>query len=89
MRKKIAALFLTAGLLAALALPVVPVGAQQAVRYPELHKADAHLTQAAEALQTAAHHYRGHREKAEELIRQAQAEINQAVEYGNAHRENY
>ncbi len=63
------------------------MGNEKGEHHPEIHKAQMHLNQARETLEQSTHHYGGHRQKAIELIKQAQEELKQGVQYANQHRD--
>jgi hypothetical protein len=54
---------------------------QKNERHPEIRKAQRKLEAAKDDLQHAAHDFGGHREKAIDLINQAENELNQALAY--------
>ncbi len=56
-----------------------------AEKHPQIHAAMRALRQAAHHLERAAHEYGGHRAKALELVKQAEEELKQGIEYANAH----
>ena len=53
-------------------------------RHPHIAGAERALKHAERQLEEAAHHYGGHRAKALELVKQAEGELKQAVEYAKA-----
>jgi hypothetical protein len=58
---------------------------QNATHEPHMSAALGHLRQAEEELEKAAPNKGGHREKAMELTKQAQAQVEQGVQYYNQH----
>jgi hypothetical protein len=74
----------------------VPVGSQQQTppkgrgeRHPHIHAAMKGLRQAARQLGEADHDFGGHRVKALELVKQAEGELREALEYAKAHPEEF
>ncbi len=61
-------------------------GAFSAARHPQIHAAMRALKRAEEHLERAAHEYGGHRARALELVRAAEAELQQALAYAGARR---
>jgi len=62
--------------------------AQALARHPHLQSAHQHLQAAMQELKAANDgktQFGGHRERAEQLVRQAAAQIEQAAQYANAH----
>ena len=53
--------------------------------HPQIHAAMRGLNMAARHLEHAEHHFGGHRAKALELVKQAEGELKQALEYAKAH----
>ena len=64
-----------------LTLALASPAALAAERHPEIHAAQRALANAGGHLAKAAHDFGGHRVHAMELIRQAQAELHEALEY--------
>ncbi len=58
---------------------------QMRARHPQILAAGRALRQAATHLERAAHDYGGHRAKALELVKQAEQELREAIEYARAH----
>lgn len=56
-------------------------------RHPQIRAAMHALNQAARHLGRAEHHFGGHRGKALELVKQAEQELREALEYARAHPE--
>ena len=56
---------------------------------PYIHTAERSLQHAESQLDKAAHHFGGHRVKALQLIKQAEAELHEALVYTNAHPEEF
>jgi len=82
-----AALVLAAAVMVPLNVPARPAGApspaaQRGERYPEIRAAIRHLEQARDALQNAAHDFKGHRVKALEHTNHALEECQKALEAG-------
>jgi hypothetical protein len=82
------ALAIPAGLSAQSGAPPPPQPGQgrMQTQFPGLREAHQHLTAANDALARANWDYGEHKEKAMELIRQAQEELEQAKEYAQSHR---
>ena len=76
-----------------LALAILVVGsilalstsAPTAEKQPQIHAAMRALRQAANHLERAVHQYGGHRAKALELVKQAEQELKEALEYARTH----
>jgi hypothetical protein len=75
-----------AGLLMGLLLSTAAVGfGQSAKEYPHIEAAQEALKKAASELEAGAHNFGGHRAKALQLVRQAQAELREAIAWAKAH----
>jgi hypothetical protein len=76
---------LVAGLL--LAMTAVGLGQSQAPPKPRPHVEIAmeHLKKAAGELENASHNFGGHRQKALDLVKQAQEQLHEAIAYAKAH----
>jgi hypothetical protein len=64
--------------------PPMPQG-----KFPYIHSAERSLQHAETQLEKAAHHFGGHRVKALQLIKQAEAELKEALAYASAHPEEF
>lgn len=64
-----------------LGLSTSALTAEKGERHPQIHAAARALRQAANHLERAAHVYGGHRAKALELVKQAEQELKEALEY--------
>lgn len=64
-----------------------PARPQRGERHPQIHAAMRAFNVAARHLEHAEHHFGGHRAKALELVKQAEGELKQALEYAQAHPE--
>src|SRR5881275_1699761 len=62
-----------------------PPKPERGERHPQIHAAMRALNVAARHLEHAEHHFGGHRAKALELVKQAEGELKQAIEYAKAH----
>jgi len=58
-------------------------------RPPHILGAERALKHAERQLEEAAHHFGGHRVKALELVKQAEAEVREAIAYAHAHPEEF
>ena len=75
-----------AGIVAGLLLSTGAVGsAQSAKEYPHIEAAQEALKKAASELEAGAHNFGGHRAKALKLVKQAQAELREAIAWAKAH----
>src|SRR5437899_11421021 len=61
-----------------------PPKPERGERHPQIHAAMRALNVAARHLVHAEHHFSGHRAKALELVKQAEGELKQALEYAKA-----
>ena len=57
--------------------------------HPQIRMAMRSLLQAEEHLERAAHHFGGHRAKALELVKQAEGQLKEALQYAQAHPEEF
>ena len=64
-----------------------PAKRERGERHPQIHGAMRALDVASRHLLQATHDYGGHRAQALELVRQAEAELRQALKYARAHPE--
>ena len=64
-----------------------PAKPERGERHPQIHAAMRALNGASRHLEHAAHDFGGHRAKALELVRQAEGELKQALEFAKAHPE--
>jgi hypothetical protein len=64
-----------------------PARPERGERHPQIHAAMRALHVAARHLERAEHDFGGHRAKALELVRQAEGELKEALEYARAHPE--
>jgi hypothetical protein len=64
-----------------------PAKPERGERHPQIHAAMRALNIAARHLEHAEHHFGGHRAKALELVKQAEGELTQALEFAKAHPE--
>jgi hypothetical protein len=64
-----------------------PAKPERGERHPQIHAAMRALNVAARHLEHAEHHFGGHRAKALELVKQAEGELRQALEYAKEHPE--
>ena len=64
-----------------------PPKPERGERHPQIHAAMRALNVAARHLVHAEHHFSGHRAKALELVKQAEGELKQALEYAKEHPE--
>ncbi len=62
-----------------------PARPERGERHPQIHAAMRALNVAARHLERAEHDFGGHRAKALELVKQAEGELKQAIEYAKAH----
>ena len=62
-----------------------PARPDRGEHHPQIHGAMRALNVAARHLERAEHDFGGHRAKALELVKQAEGELKQAIEYANAH----
>jgi hypothetical protein len=67
--------------------PARPGGGGRGERHPQIHMAMRGLNMAAQHLEHAEHDFGGHRAKALQLVKQAETELKDALEWAKAHPE--